>query len=63
MKKKTEPSLTELADAAFLQTSRKVIERAKQTGTPVIVWEDGEIKALDPHTIQLPPERKAKKKQ
>lgn len=36
-------SLTEKAHAAFRQTAVKVIERAKQTGTPVIVWENGQV--------------------
>jgi len=40
--------LTQLAEAAFEQAARKVVERAKQTGTPVIVWEDGQVKELPP---------------
>lgn len=36
-------TMTEKADAAFRQAAFKVIERARQTGTPVIVWEDGRI--------------------
>ena len=28
------------ADAAFRQAAMKVIERARQTGTPVIIWEN-----------------------
>lgn len=40
--------LTQLAEAAFEQVAKKVVERAKQTGTPVIVWEDGQIKELPP---------------
>ncbi len=37
------PTLTEKADAAFRQAMVKVIERARQTKTPVIVWEDGRV--------------------
>ncbi len=48
MKKTPDLSLTELADAAFEQVARKVIERARQTGTPVIVWEDGAVKEVQP---------------
>ncbi len=36
-------SMREKAEAAFLQAARKVIERARLTGTPIIVWEDGQI--------------------
>jgi hypothetical protein len=36
-------TLTEKADAAFKQAAAKVIERARQTGTPVILWENGRI--------------------
>jgi hypothetical protein len=31
------------ADAAFRQAAMKVIERARQTGTPVIIWENGQV--------------------
>lgn len=40
--------MTELADAAFRQASRKLVERAKANGTPLIVWEDGQIKEVYP---------------
>jgi hypothetical protein len=43
MSKKTGVTLTEKADAAFRQAAAKVVELARQTGTPVIVWEDGRI--------------------
>jgi hypothetical protein len=36
-------TLTEKADAAFRQAAAKVIERARQTGTPVILWENGRV--------------------
>ncbi len=39
-------SLGELAEAAFLAASRTVIERAKQTGTPVIIWRDEKVTAI-----------------
>ena len=42
-------SLSEKAEAAFEQASQKVIERARQTQTPVVIWEDGRI-------IQVPSE-------
>jgi len=43
MSEKTRDTLTEQADAAFRQAAAKVIELARQTGTPVIVWEEGRI--------------------
>lgn len=36
-------TMTEKADAAFRQAMATVIERARQTKTPVIVWEDGRV--------------------
>jgi hypothetical protein len=36
-------TLTEKANAAFRQAAAKVIERARQTGTPVLVWRDGRV--------------------
>ena len=36
-------TITEKADAAFRQAMVTVIERARQTSTPVIVWEDGRV--------------------
>ena len=41
-------SLTEKADAAFQQAATKVIQRAKQTGTPIVVWEEGKVKEVTP---------------
>ena len=43
MKKVTEQPLTKLANAAFRQAARKVIQRAEESGTPVIVWEEGRV--------------------
>jgi isopentenyl diphosphate isomerase/L-lactate dehydrogenase-like FMN-dependent dehydrogenase len=36
-------TMTEKADAAFKLAALKVLEVARQTGTPVILWEDGRI--------------------
>lgn len=41
-------ALTRLADAAFRQAAVKVIRLAEQSGTSVIVFEDGEIRHLTP---------------
>jgi hypothetical protein len=40
------PSLTERAEAAFAQACRKVVERARQTGTPIVVWKDGHLEKI-----------------
>jgi hypothetical protein len=48
MKNTVDQPLTKLADAAFEQAAQKVIERARQSGTPVIVWEDNAVKELEP---------------
>ena len=47
--RKVERSLSEKAKAAFRQAARKVVEIAEQSGTPIIVWEDNQIKELSPH--------------
>jgi hypothetical protein len=52
MNKRRNHSLSELAEAAFEQVAAEVIERAKQTGTPVIIWEDGRIKAVPPEALE-----------
>ena len=41
-------SLSEKANAAFQQAATKVIQRAKQTGTPIVVWEEGKVKEVTP---------------
>ena len=41
--------LTEKADAAFRQAAAKVVERARWTGTPVIVWEQGSVQT---HSVE-----------
>lgn len=46
-----EKSMTELADAAFRQAARTVIETAIRTGTPVIIWKDGKLQKVDPNEL------------
>ena len=48
-------SLTAKAEAAFKQAARKVVEVAKQTGTPIIVWRDGRIVKIPAGEFKLPP--------
>jgi hypothetical protein len=51
-KPKRNGTLSDKAKAAFEQAAAKVIERAKQTGTPVIVWKDNRVSELS--ASQLP---------
>jgi hypothetical protein len=46
MSRTDDRSLTELADAAFQQVAKQVIERAIQTRTPVIVRENGTMRMM-----------------
>lgn len=43
--------MTELADAAFRQAAKHVIEKAIQTGTPVIIRENGTMKRFEPDKL------------
>lgn len=45
-------SLSSKAEAAFRQAAAKVIQRAKQTGTSVVVWEDGHVKETSPDQLE-----------
>ena len=47
-RKKAEPSVFDLADAAFYEATLDAVAKAEQTGTPVILWEDGQIKEANP---------------
>jgi len=42
----SEATLTAKAEAAFRQATAKIIERARQTGTPIIVWRDDRVTEL-----------------
>lgn len=48
---KVDASLSDKANAAFQQAAAKVIQRAKSTRTPVVVWKDNEIKEIDPDEL------------
>ncbi len=52
MSGETTGSLTDKADAAFRQVAVDVIKRARQTGTPVIVWEDGRMVERTPDEME-----------
>jgi hypothetical protein len=38
--------LSSKADAAFRQAAKKIIQRARQTGTSVVIWEQGRVKKI-----------------
>ncbi len=50
--KNQDEGLTSKADAAFLQAARQVIRVALQTGTPIIVWEEGRVKEIPPDRVK-----------
>ena len=45
--------MVEKVDGAIRQAADKVLERAKKTGTPVIIWEDDQIKEVPPEELEL----------
>lgn len=47
-----EGSLSEKADAAFERVVKKVLERARQTGTPVVLWQDEQVKFIPPDEVE-----------
>ncbi len=52
MDKPVPDAMTELANAAFRQAAKKVIRRAIETNTPIIVYENETIVKLDPRTMR-----------
>jgi len=48
----TDGSLSEKADAAFERVVKKVLERARQTGTPVVLWQDEQVKLIRPEEVE-----------
>jgi hypothetical protein len=59
--KSRDDTLTEKANAAFRQAASKVIERARQTGTPVIVWEEGRVIERTCEDLERPPDEETTK--
>ncbi len=55
-------SLSSKADAAFRQAAEKIIQRARQTSTPVVIWEEGRVKEIpcDKIKTSTPPEMQEK---
>ena len=45
-------SLSGLADAAFEAAAEKVVRRARQTGTDILVWKDNAIVQITPEEFE-----------
>ncbi len=45
--------MVEKIDAAIRQAAAKVLERAKQTRTPLVIWEDDQIKEVSPEKLEM----------
>jgi len=52
MSESFDESLTAKADAAFRQAAVQVVRLARQTGTSIIVWDHGEIRAITPEEAE-----------
>ena len=52
-KKVQDMPLSSKADAAFRQAAKKIIERARQTHTPVVVWEEGHVKEIPYYHFEI----------
>jgi hypothetical protein len=49
-------SLTAKIEAAFREAAIAIIQRAEQTGMPIVVWKDGRVEEVPPEQIPpLPP--------
>ena len=44
--------LTLMADAAFQQAMRKVLHKAKLANSPIVIWEDGQVKEVAPVVME-----------
>jgi len=52
-KSEKDTPMVEKVDGAIRQAAEKVLERAKQTGTPVVIWEDEQIKEVPPEKMEM----------
>lgn len=48
----SERSSTLKVEAAFLKASEEVVRKARETGTPILVWGGGRIVRLSPDTLE-----------
>ncbi len=45
--------MVEKVDGAIRQAAEKVLARAKQTRTPLVIWEDDQIKEVSPEKMEM----------
>lgn len=45
-------SLQDKAEAALKEAVRQVVERHKQTGRPLVVWKNGKVARISPHSVK-----------
>jgi hypothetical protein len=50
-------TLSSKAEAAFRQAARKVIQVARQTGTPVVIWQEDHVVEIPADQLETVPER------
>jgi phosphotransferase system IIA component len=43
----------EKVDGAIRQAAEKILEKAKQTHTPLVIWEDDQIKEVPPEKMEM----------
>ena len=60
MKKQNNVSMTKLADAAFEQAAKKVVQRAEDSGTSIIVWENESVTKVEPRNARKALKKKKK---
>jgi hypothetical protein len=53
--------MSQLVDAAFEQAAARVIQEAKQSGTPVIIWKDGRVRAVPCDELESPKQGRKRK--
>ena len=45
--------IVEKVDGAIRQATIRILEKAKQTHTPLVVWEDNQIKEVPPEKMEM----------
>ncbi len=45
--------MVETVDSAIRQAAEKLLERAKQTHTLMVIWEDDQIKEVPPEEMEM----------
>ncbi|MDP2652748.1 MAG: hypothetical protein Q8Q08_01830 [Candidatus Omnitrophota bacterium] len=45
-------SIQDKAEIALKRAVREVVERHKKTGRPLVVWKNGKVARISPHTVR-----------